>query len=140
MEWRGLHIVVALLRTGLMTVDILSCINGWMRDKESSCMSSSSQVVRLTPSSLSRDTALGWIQKISSIRHPVTRAVAHLCIITSDANLNIWGMENNWDVEILEDGVRREKPATPPCRRTSTRPSGSTGSALLQDCEQNQQM
>ena len=41
---------------------------------------------------------------------------------------------------MMVEGVRREKPATPPCRRTSTRPSGSTGSVLLQDCEQNQQM
>ena len=112
-----------------------------MRDNESSSpMSSSFGVVRLMPSSLSRDTGMATKKSASSIRHPVTRAVAHLCIITSDANLKICGMENNWDVEILEDGVRREKPATPPCRRTSTRPSGSRGSALLQDCEQNQQM
>ena len=75
-----------------------------------------------------------------SSRHPVTRAVAHLCIITGDTNLKIWGMRNYWDVEILEEGIKTEKPPTPPWFRSRSRRSGSKGSDLLQDCEQNKQI
>ena len=41
----------------------------------------------------------------SAIRSPVTRAVAHLCLITIDYNLNVPEMKKYWEVEIMEKGA-----------------------------------
>ena len=41
-----------------------------------------------------------------SSRHPVTRAVAHLCLITSETNLTISNMDKHWEVEILDEELR----------------------------------
>ena len=38
-------------------------------------------------------------------RSGVTRAVGHVCVITSDDLLNIKALRENWDVNIMEDGI-----------------------------------
>ena len=40
------------------------------------------------------------------MRSPVTRAVAGLLLITSDFKLRVQNLRRNWEVEILEKGVR----------------------------------
>ena len=47
-----------------------------------------------------------WGDYISNLRSPVTRAVAGLLLITGDYLLNIPGLRRNWEVKILEEGVR----------------------------------
>ena len=47
-----------------------------------------------------------WGDYIYSVtRSPVTRAVAHLCLIISDYNLNVPEMEKYWKVKIMEKGA-----------------------------------
>ena len=38
-------------------------------------------------------------------RSGVTRAVGHVCVITSDDLLNIIALRENWDVNIMENGI-----------------------------------
>ena len=38
-------------------------------------------------------------------RSPLTRAVAHLCLITSDAFISFRKMKRHWELEILEEGA-----------------------------------
>ena len=38
-------------------------------------------------------------------RSPVTRAVAHLCLITSDLRISVPEMRRYWELEIMEEGV-----------------------------------
>ena len=40
-----------------------------------------------------------------SMRSPVTRAVAGLTLVTSDWDLRVPGLRENWDVEIVEEGA-----------------------------------
>ena len=42
----------------------------------------------------------------SSLRSPVTRAVTGLLLITSDSGLYVEEMRRDWEVTILEEGVR----------------------------------
>ena len=45
------------------------------------------------------------IRTITSIRSPMTRAVAGLLLITSDLYLNVQELRKHWEVEILEEGA-----------------------------------
>ena len=47
----------------------------------------------------------GWGDYMHVIRSPVTRAVAHLCLITGDLGLNVPEMRKYWEVEIMEKGA-----------------------------------
>ena len=49
-----------------------------------------------------------WAIKRGCRRSPVTRAVAHLCLITSDWGINVPEMKKNWELETLEEGVTIE--------------------------------
>ncbi len=46
-----------------------------------------------------------WGGNISSMRSPVTRAVAGLLMITSDGELSVRELRRDWEVKILEEGV-----------------------------------
>ena len=46
-----------------------------------------------------------WGGAYSSVRSPVTRAVAGLLLITSDKGLDFQELSKNWDVEIVEEGA-----------------------------------
>ena len=50
-----------------------------------------------------------WGDYGSNLRSPVTRAVAGLLLITSDYLLNIPVLRRNWEVKILEEGVREDQ-------------------------------
>ena len=47
-----------------------------------------------------------WAGYTGTGRSPLTRAVAHLCLITNDHLLNVQKMRKYWEVEIMEKGVR----------------------------------
>ena len=41
----------------------------------------------------------------STMRSPVTRAVAGLLLVTGDSVLSVQGLRRDWDVEIVEEGA-----------------------------------
>ena len=47
-------------------------------------------------------------------RSPLTRAVAHLCLITGDLGLSVRGMRRHFEVEIVEEGAGESDAETEP--------------------------